>query len=304
MYRLINGKIDLLPKTDSVSWNSDAGTFGTQLNFESTVGLADGAVISLYNDTKELFRGVIIKKTQNRWTWSYTCQDYSFYLKNKVIKQFNGMPASQAINSLLDEAYITGSIVSIPTKITQIYKNKARTDIIDDILDQAQKDQGINYFKEIEGVILYVRKLEDMKINPKVIMPKGISIDYSIENLKNKIQIVSNGESNNSIVATAEDTSTQWWYGLLTDMQEVDDKDLSQAQNTANNALKTSNVITCTSSFDLVVIEGADDIKANRMIYLNAGSRLNGYYKLKGAAHTLEKGLHKVNISIEWTVVP
>ncbi len=63
MYRLINGSTDLLPKTKSVSWNSDADTFGTQLTFESTVGIAEGAVISLYSDTKELFRGVIIKCT-------------------------------------------------------------------------------------------------------------------------------------------------------------------------------------------------------------------------------------------------
>ncbi|NRX02656.1 hypothetical protein DFH81_000010 [Clostridium beijerinckii] len=35
--------------------------------------------------------------------------------------------------------------------------------IIDDILDQAQSDQGTTYFKEIEGNVLYVRKLSEMK---------------------------------------------------------------------------------------------------------------------------------------------
>ena len=68
--------------------------------------------------------------------------DYSFYFKNEVIKQFNGIKASSAITSLLKEYGISSEIVNIPTTINKIYKQSIN-DIIEDILKQAEEDQGI-----------------------------------------------------------------------------------------------------------------------------------------------------------------
>lgn len=302
MYRLISGGVDLLPNSNNVSWSSDKDTLGTQLSFESTVSIGRGAVVSLFSDPKELFRGVVIHRSQKRWTWSYVVQDYTFYLKNKVIKQFNNICASDAIQSLLGEAYIVGNVVDIPTIINKIYKNKTRSEIIDDILIQAEQDQGIKYFQEIEGDILYIRNLEDMNINPKILLPKDITIESSIENMKNKIEVISNSEDNNYVIAIAEDASEQWWYGVLTDQIIVEDKDIAQVQNIANNTLKESNRIESSSSInDILCIDSTGDlIKANRNIWLNAGTRLNGFYKIKSATHTLNKGLHKVSIGIEF----
>lgn len=304
MYKLVTSNADIMYNSNNVSWNSDKDTLGSQFTFDSIKDLYDGQVVSLFSDDKELIRGIVLKKKDNRSTWSYTIQDYSFYLKDKVIKQFNNVKASDAINSLLSEAYIKGNICDIPTIINGLYKNKTLSDIIDDILKQSQQDQGIEYFKEIEAATLYVRKVQDMKINPNILLPKDISVESSIENMKNKIQIVSNGESNNSIIASAEDTSKQSWYGILTDIQEVDDKNIAQAQNIANNALNDTNKIEKSCSLEVKVLDGGEDIKANRIIYLNAGSRLCGYYKIKSATHTINKGSHKVNLTIEWKVNP
>jgi len=305
MYKLITENTDILYNSNSISWNSDIDTLGTQLSFESIKDLYEGAVVSLFSGSRELIRSVIIDKTWNRRTQTYTTKDYSRYLKNKVIKQFNNIKASDAINSLLSEAYITGNIVEIPTLISKTYKNKNLSEIIDDILEQAKGDQGIEYFKEIESNILYVRELQDMKINPNIILPKSINPKSSIENMKNRIQIVSNSESNNAIIATAENTDKLDWYGLLSDMQEVDDKNIAQAQNIANNTLSEANMIVRSCSInDIIVLDGGEDIKANRLIYLNVGSRLCGYYKIKNASHTLSKGIHKVNLTIEWKVNP
>lgn len=304
MYKLITANTDILYNSKSLAWSSDMDTLGTQLTFESIKDLYEGQVVSLFNDSKELIRGIIIKKKPNRFTYSYTVLDYSFYLKNKILIQFNSISASDAISSIANGAYIQADIVNIPTIINSIYKNKSRSEIIDDILAQAKADQGIDYFKEIEGNILYIRKLQDMKINPSILLPKEISPESSIENMKNRIQIVSNSESNNSIIASADDTSNQGWYGVLSDMQEVEDKDIAQAQNIANNALNEANKIEKNVSLDIIAFDGADGIKANRLIYLNAGSRLCGYYKIKSASHTLEKNKHKVNLTIEWKVNP
>lgn len=303
MYKLITDNADIINYSNSISWSSNSDALGSQLSFESTIEILDGQVVSLFNtDNIELFRGVLIKREQKRWTWSYTIQDYSRYLKNELpVKQFNGDSASSAINSLLAESYITGDIISIPTEINKIYKKESLNDIILDILKQAEEDQGTKYFREIQGNILYIRKLEDMNINPNVLVPKEVNIESSIENMKNKIQVVTSSEKNTSIVATAEDTSEIDWYGLLVSVEEVDEKNIGQAQNIANNKLAELNKISHSSSLDLECIDSTGDyISANRNIWLNIGTRFNGFYKIKSATHTLNKGTHKVSITIDW----
>lgn len=301
MYRIIVNNVDIIKDSNNITWNNDSDSLGTQLSFDSIKEIPTGTVVQLFNDNTEIFRGITLKPIQKRWTWSYTCQDYSFYLKSKIpIKQFNGIAASEAIKTLLDEAYLTYNIIDIPTSIKQFYTNISRSDIIDNILEQASKDQGLNYFKEIQGNILYIYNSSDLKITPKIILPKEINVEASMENMKNRIYVISGNNDKAIIQATAEDTSKQSFYGILTDVETVDDKNLAQAQNIANNTLSNSNKIEYQSTFEVIAIEGGDTIKANRMIYLNAGTRLGGYYKIKNAQHTLTKGFHKVNITITW----
>lgn len=302
-YKLITNNEDIMNYSNNISWSSNSDALGSQLSFDSTINILDGQVVSLFNaDNIELFRGVVIKKSQKRWTWNYTVQDYSFYLKNKVhVRQFNGDSASTAISSLLTESYIVGDIITIPTAINTIYKKQTFNDIILDILKQAEEDQGTKYFREIQGNILYIKKLDDMNINPNFLIPKESNIDSSIENMKNKIQVVASGEKNTSIIATAEDTSEQYWYGVLMDIEEVEEKNIAQAQNIANNKLAELNKISYSASLELECIDSTGDyISANRNIYLSIGTRFSGFYKIKSATHTLNKGTHKVSITIEW----
>jgi hypothetical protein len=302
MYKLIVNNTDILNYSNTLSWNNDSDSLGTQLSYDSIKEIPVGTVAQLFNDDNEIFRGIALKPIKKRWIWSYTFQDYSFYLKNNKmpIKQFNKVKASDAITSLIGEYYLVGNIVDIPTIIDQYYSNKSVNDIIEDILKQASEDQGKTYFKEIQGNILYIYTIDDMKISPKIILPKNIDIEKSMENMKNSITVISGSNEKTVIQATAKDTSQQGFYGILSDVLTVDDKNVAQAQNIANNALLTNNKISYQSSFEVVAISGGDTIKSNRMIYLKAGNILDGYYKIKNASHTLTKGLHKVNITIVW----
>lgn len=193
MYRLVVNNQDIIKDSNTISWGGDTDNIGSQLTFDSIKEIPTGTVIQLFNDSLEIFRGIAFKPIQRRWTWSYTCQDYSFYLKNNKIsvKQFYNIRADEAIKSLAGEAYLTCVIADIPTQISKTYVNTTMAQIIDDILDQAQSDQGTTYFKEIEGNVLYVRKLSEMKITPRLILPKDIDIEMSMENMKNKITVTS-----------------------------------------------------------------------------------------------------------------
>ena len=303
MYKLITDGTDIMYNSNNLSWSSSEDTLGIQLTFDTVKDLYEGQVVSLFSDDKEVIRGIIIKKTQGRWTYSYTVRDYSFYLKNKIpVKQFNKSRADDCIKTLLSEAYIDGNICSIPTSITEIYRGRSRSEIIDDILDKASKEQGVEYFKEIQCTTLYIRSTEEMKIEPKIILPKDINIESSIENMKNKIYVISTSSDDNKIYATSEDSTYQYWYGVLEDVQEIDAQNVANAKNIADNILNSSNKIEKSTSFEAMCLDDCTEIRAHRLIYLKAGARLNGYYKIKNVTHTITKGIHKVNLEISWKV--
>ena len=299
MYKLIANNTDILPKSNSISWTSDIDTLGTELLFDSLVDLSEGTIVSLYINNKEYIRAIVIKKSEGAFSFNYTCFDYSWYLKNEVIKQFNGLSASSSISSLLNEYGIKNSVVSIPTRIKKIYKDEAISAIIDDILSQAEQEQGIKYFKEMQVNILVINKLQDMKISPKILIGKDITINSSIEEMKNKVLIVSSNDESTKIIASAEDKVNQSKYGLLQTIESVEDKDITKAKNIANNMLKASNKVFKDTSFDVLGLKGAETIKANRLIQLNIG-KLRGWYRIKSASHTLSNNKHTVNISIDW----
>lgn len=300
MYKLICNGSDVIYNSNTLSWNSDIDTLGTQLSFDSIKDLKEGLVVSLFNGSRELIRGIILKKTIRNSYYSYVVQDYSFYLKNEIRIEFNGTSASSAISSILNKAYIKGDICNLPTKITDRYCDEIGN-IIDKILETSEKDQGTKYFKEIDVNVLKIRRLYDMKINPKIYIAKDFDVESSIENMKNKIEVIGNEENNKSLLAKAEATGMQYFYGILSKIEKVSAENIAQAKNIANNLLNDLNVIERSTTIPVVAFEGADDIKANRMIYINSGV-LCGYYKIKSANHSLVKGLHKVDLGIDWKV--
>lgn len=300
MYKLIVGGVDILPKSNNLGWKSNADTLGTELSFDSLYSLPEGAVNNLYINNKEYIRAIVKNKSEGKFSYSYTCIDYSFYLKNEIVKQFNKVAASSAISSLLKEYGIKSKIVSIPTKITKIYKDMAISAVIDDILEQAEKEQGIKYFKEMQVDTVVINKLQDMKITPKILISSDITVNSSIEDMKNKIIVVSNGEDNKSILATAQDKNSQSKYGLLQEVESIDGKDMDHAKNIAANLLKVKNKIFKDTSIPLIGIKDSETIKANRLIELNIGNKLKGWYRIKSASHSLSNNKHTINIELEW----
>ncbi|NFN09399.1 3D domain-containing protein [Clostridium botulinum] len=302
MFRLVTNRVDILQCSNNLSWESNADTLGTQLTFDTIKDLAEGQVVSLYESDTELIRGIIIHKSDKTNIFNYTIQDYSFYLKSKVLKQFNNLQASECIKSLIGDAYLIGDITEIPTLITQIYKDKTLAEIIDDILARSSNDQGIRYFREIEGNKLNIFRLEDMKIVPNIIVGDYF-IDSSIEDMKNDIQIVSSEEKYNSIIASASDETKYSWYGKLSDTITVDVDNIAQAKNIAVNKLSELNKIEKSTTIPLIVLDEKVEIKANRYIYLHS-EKLIGYYFVKSARHTLSDRLHKCDIEIKLDVEP
>lgn len=296
MFKLVTNNTDILNNSNNLSWSSDIDTLGTQISFDTIKNLEYGQVVSLWETDTELIRGIVKDKTAKKNTFNYVVQDYSFYLKNKTLKQFNNLAASECIKELVKDAYIVGNITDIPTIITKIYKDKTLDEIISDILETAEYEQGVKYVKDITGNVMSIQRLENMKIVPNVIVGE-FEIKGNIDNMKNDIQVISNEESVNVIVASASDESKWSWYGKLSDTISVESKDVANSKNIAINKLANINKIEKSTTVPLVILDETVQIKANRLMYFH-NDILIGYYRIKSAKHSLSDGLHKCEVDI------
>jgi len=267
---LIKGKdvFDITQLIGNLNWKDNIDTLGMELTFDLAnndekyvpkidINMKEHILLKNSNG-KEIFRGKIVDENINgRLSKSYISYDYSFYLnKSKVIKQFNGIKASEAIKQLCNMLNVPiGNIVDIKTLINKIYKDKTISEIIKDILDQATKELKKRHRLEMREGKLYIEKYEDLIINPKLqlfaqpdvrltdVIGSNISRNRSIEELKNSILIASGNEKSSRIIVTAKDEQSIKDFGLLQEVESVEDKDIAQARNIANNKLKELNRI-------------------------------------------------------------
>ncbi|MBU3145028.1 hypothetical protein [Clostridium sp. CF012] len=317
---LVGGKwINILLKSNGINWSSDKDTLGIQLSFASLFDLVEGTHIQLKINSKVAFTGILVKKTKSKLTYSYTCFDYGWYLnKNETVIQFNKINSSDAIKQLCSKFGIKCNVVQIDyvvkdtktksvkkvkitTIINKIYKDQTISSIIDDILETATLELGTKFIKEMIGDTLYIRKQAEYKIFPKFILSSDLQVNSSIEDMKNKVIVVSNEEKSNRVLASVSSPNNIKIYGGLQEVLTVEKKDESKAKNIANNFLKENNKVFRDTTLNIVVIEGGEEIKANRSIGLKIISMgLNGWYNIKGANCTLENGQMKCSLTLEW----
>lgn len=298
---LYNGSwVNILPKSNNISWNYDNES-STELTFDSMYNIPDGTLISLMKDNIELIRGVNIKQNEKRYTYSYNILDYMWYFnKNEEVIQFNNVNAKKAIEQLCARIDVKSNIASIGVNITKIYKDQTITSIIDDILEMALNETGIKYTKYMDINTFTISKLELLKVNCTIKVGSDLSGSSTIEDMKNSVIVVSSEGENANIVATVKDESNINHYGRLQEVISVDDKNISQANQIANNFLKANNKKKKEFTFSAIALDNGENIKSNRLIELNIKERdLVGWYKVKSVSHSLSNSLHKLNITIE-----
>ncbi len=312
-------KIDISDFVGNISWSDSIDTLGVQLDFAIPKDNAYinffvdcGDKISLYKD-KLIFQGIITDKNINGiFEETFTSFDFAFYLnKSKIIKQFNNISGRLAISSVCSEQGITvGEIPNLTTNINHIYFENTIAEIIDDILEQCNKETGKIYYKEVLEDKLYIFERGTKIINPTYKMAVNVatinvldeigqnfSKGYSIADLKNKVTIITQTEKSARVIATKEDNKNIEKYGLLHHIESIDEKDINKATNIASNKLKELNTIKETLSLELL---GSEQLKAGRVLNINNKDiGINGKFNIISSSHTVENGIHKTNIEIE-----
>lgn len=289
--------VNALYKSNNVTWNYD-GDSAVSVTFDSLHDFKNGSIISLMKSDKEIVRAIIIKRTEKKFTYSYTAIDYIWYFnKNKELIQFNNISAKRAIEQLCSRVNVKCDVANITTNIKKIY-NQDLSGIIKDILDQALAETGVSYYKEMDKNIFVVKPIGEEKINCKYKMLNDFSLTHTIEDLKNSIIITSGSEENEKIVATAEDKNSINNIGRLRDVVNIDENNISKANNMAKTLLTINNKENWEMPLDILGLEGCEYIKANRLLYVKIASKnIEGWYRVKSANHSLANGSHKVSLT-------
>lgn len=307
----------------NLSWRDNIDSLGMELSVDVARNINDkymngydlvevGDKLVLSNNGKEIFTGIIVDLATGQYSKSITAFDYAFYLnKSRTIIQFNKVKASEAITQLCSKFNIPlGNIASISTVITKIYKEDTIADIIKDILSIATKELSIKYRLEMREGKLYIEKYTDLIIKPlfkpasnlasiNVMDAIGnINKTESIADMANSILISSGDEKSSRVIAEVKDDKNISKFGLLQEVESVDDKDIAQAKNIANNMLKDMNRVGEDISINNLL--GDDNVRAGRILDVdNAMFGLKGQYLVKDCTHTYQNSIHRMNLTVE-----
>ncbi|MBW9170783.1 C40 family peptidase [Clostridium estertheticum] len=190
---------------------------------------------------------------------------------------------------------------TISTKISKVYRNQTLSAIIDDILNNATLELGTKYIKEMISDILYIRVLREYKIFPTFLLQNDVVVSSSIENMVNKVVVLSSDDANKNILTTVSDAKNITTYGGLQAVLAVEKADESHAKFIADKYLLANNKIFKSTTLNIVVLSGGEEIRSNRVIGLNITSmRINGWYSVKSTSCQLVNNQLKASITIEW----
>ena len=302
---------DITSYTGGYSLSDNIDSLGAEFQFKLMSNPLDvnyqgkelpiGTKVVCFHDGTKLFAGVIVSYSRNSLTeYSYKAFDYAFYLnKSEAQIQFNNINTSDAIHKLCNENGVTvGNICSIPTMVNKIYQGNPISDIIKDLLKMAEDEQKMHYRLEVRDTALYIEPYKDLYVQGKFVDIIGdFNSTYSIEEMANRIVIVSSSEKNQQIVAEKSDANSVRTYGQITKIEKVEDKKMSQAAEIAANKLLDKNSVK--RSFSVTLL-GSDAVRAGRMVVFNQPEiNLTGAFLVKNCTHNFDGNKHTMRLDLE-----
>lgn len=285
LYIIQNGNTyDVTKAASGLTWRYELETLAAELSFGVTGGgFAVGSVVIMKEKNREIFRGVIVTES-GKDTVEYTCMDLGWYLnKNEVIVQFKKSTIYDAVLHLTKKFNIPTELPTSLKKatITKLYKDVGVGDILKELLETATAKTNTRYYMRMYGGVLAIRTYQREPISIY-----GVGVDYtlgrSIENMSNKVVIVSSEEKSSKVYAEVKDDASIKKYGLLQTIETVDAEDVSKARNIAKNKLKELNRITEDISVSCI---GNYDIVAGRRVTID-NEELKGDFVVKEVTHT------------------
>lgn len=269
--------------------------------YSSWVSPNMGDTIAVYDNGELIYQGQIIKENRTAISnYDYVCFDNAFYLnKNQCRIQFNNITVKQAIERLCNQENIPCKIdCEINTKVTKIYNGEIISKIIDDLLKLDTDETGIKYRREYNYGSLYINAFKYLKmIYDKQPLVGDFNISRSIENLANKIVIVSGSEKQVQVVSTKTDDESIKKYGQWTHYEKLDSKKKAKADSIAQRKLNELNKVQRECSLTLW---GDNYVRSGRILKFNQSKiGLVGEYLVTSCTHNYTGDTHTMNCELE-----
>lgn len=321
MYKIIVKDKDITAYTANLNWRDSVDTLGAELNFDVAVNRYDknfsflwditlGDSVQLINSKGEsLLQAIIVSENLNGKTTNFVAYDMAWYLnKSTVIRQFKKMVGNECVKSLCEEIGIKVEVSGLDTKIDKIYKDKAVSEVIYDIINQCSQHNSKKFFIEMDKGILKVGPFKKIKVTGQYELHKNhfvnvadfvgnVSLNKSIIDMKNSVLVITADKEAVRTVGKEQDQESIKKYGMLQEVVILDEKEYKKAKLVAKNELKKLNRIT--ENFSITVL-GDDKVKSGRVIDLNLPFfNLKGEYLIKESNHTVQNGIHKSELKLE-----
>ena len=321
MYKVIIKDKDISDIIGNLTWRDTVDTLGVEVDFELPINRYDKKFEFLYDITlgdpiqilnakgEVLVQAIIVSETPNGKITSFTAYDMAWYLnKSTVIKQFKKMIGNDCVKSLYKEIGIDVEVSGLDTKIDKIYKDKAVSEVIKDIIEQCSQFNSKKFFIEFDKNKLIVSPYKKIKVFGTYEMQKdkfininenigGVSLSKSIVDMKNSVLVITENKGAIRTIGEEQDSKSIEKYGKLQEVVTLDEKEFSKANLVAKNELKKLNKITEDFSIDVF---GDDNVKSGRVIDIDLPLfNLKGEYLIKESNHTISNHIHKISLKLE-----
>ena len=321
MYKVIIKDKDVSDIIGNLTWRDTVDTLGVEVDFELPINRYDEKFEFLYDITlgdpiqilnakgEVLVQAIIVTETPNGKITSFTAYDMAWYLnKSTVIKQFKKMIGNDCVKSLCKEIGIDVEVSGLDTKIDKIYKDKAVSEVIKDIIEQCSQFNSKKFFIEFDNGTLKVMPYQKIKVFGTFEMQKdkfininenigGVSLSKSIVDMKNSVLVITENKGAIRTIGEEQDSKSIEKYGKLQEVVTLDEKEFSKANLVAKNELKKLNRITEDFSIDVL---GDDNVKSGRVIDIDLPLfNLKGEYLIKESNHTISNHIHKISLKLE-----
>lgn len=309
---------NVTPYIGSVEWHNSETELATSMSFQLAKPQQKwqgyytpevGDVVRLHTNA-EVFRGIIVDvdygdPTNNK----YTCYDAGWYLnKTKDTYQFNNISIRECLNKILGDLSIPiDSISGITsageeldnTTVTDIYIDKAISDIIKDFIDNKLKGR-YNFDFTPRGFRLYTMGTEvaypQFRLSSNTQLLNSIehrgseSHTGSLENCKTSIKVISDTD----VLATARHDYIYKRYGLIQETVKVNPTELEVSpQQYASDKLSES--FTAEENYSFEIVEALNSYtRAGQGLYID-----ESLFVITNTDHSITQGVHKTKLVIE-----
>jgi hypothetical protein len=316
---LVQGEtmMNITPIIGSISWKGNIDELGDEVSFD--IAYNDdryhpknpcdlGDLVIFKNADYEITRAIIVEETkQGRSPIGYTAFDYAFYLnKSNAIYQFNRIAADQAIKKILNDFNVPiGNIASMSKKVDKIFNNKKVSDILKEIIEMVEQEQGQKYLMEMRQGKLFIEKQIDLIVKGTFRIAENLSEHNvtaaisnptrkrSISDMINSIQVV----SNDKLVLEQVDDGLVNKYGKLQKVITLDEKESKTAKQIAQNELNEFAKVVEETSVEFM---GDDQVRAGRLFEIEEPiTGISGMFLIKDVTHTIRGGIHKMSLGLE-----